>query len=237
MSWWEHAPINEMTIDEHEEELRQTVDVDVPERALADEASTCLGMVIENTAQTDRPESGTPESLNLHALMSIAVLSFRATRAAMAVVTTGYEKEAIPHFRTALELHAHRTAIEADATGEEARAWLNRKRRHGIGRRVQEVTAAEGLYGELCPDAHGDPEGIFRRLMLVDGDERAVNWGPHRTPLSRFLLHQLSGYCVLAAKALAGSGGVEVPRLDHLQEQLATAAARLKGLASGAAAA
>ena len=110
--------------------------------------------------------------------MGVAVLTFRATRAAMAIVAAGCESEANRHLRSVVELHTHRKAIETDATGEEARAWLDRKRGRGITRRVQAAGTAKGLYGELSADAHGDPAGIYRRLMLVDGEARAVNWGP-----------------------------------------------------------
>ena len=233
MSWWDSAPIVEMTIDDQESELRQAVDAELPERGLADTATTCLAQIIEGSAQGNRPESGSPESLNLHALMGIAVLTFRATRAAMAIVAAGYESEANRHLRSVVELHAHRKAIETDATGEEARAWLDRKRGRGITRRVQAAGTAKGLYGELSADAHGDPAGIYRRLMLVDGEARAVNWGPHRGLLSRLLLHQFSLYSLFAAKALADSAGVEVPRFLQLQKDLAATAAELKRLASG----
>lgn len=66
---------------------------EVPEWALVDTATTSLAVVIEASAQTDRPGSGSPESLNLHGFMGIAVLTFRASRAAMAVIAAGYESE------------------------------------------------------------------------------------------------------------------------------------------------
>lgn len=44
--------------------------------------------------------------------------------------------------------------------------------------------AAQGLFGELCVDAHGDPAGIYRSLILIDGDERAGELGAPTEPRS-----------------------------------------------------
>lgn len=238
MSWWEQAPVVETTIEEHEEELRTAFVIESLEPRLVSLASTALAVLLERTAQLERPASGSPESLRLHALMTIAVRTFRAARAGVAVLAAGYEGEARVHLRTLVELHSHQAAIDADPTGEEARAWLDRKRVRNVSRRVRDSMpeGAEGLYSLLSEDAHGDPAGVYRTLMLVDGDDRAVNWGPHRGPRARFVLHQIALYCALAAQALGNVANVAVPRRDELYRELHASTARLKDLSDTSAA-
>ncbi len=233
MSWWDSGPIEEMAIDEHERRLQRLAG-EVPERALADRATTALALVIERSAQRNRPESGSPDSFDLHGLMGIAVLTFRASRAAMAVIATGYESEANRHLRSVVELNAPRKAMEGDTTGAEARAWLE-------GRRGGRITAGPGRWhyqGPLRRAVRGRPWRSSGHLPAphAEGRRRARSQlGPHRGMLSRLLLHQFAFYSLLAAMALGASAGVDVPLAQQLHRDLATAAAQLKRLVPGTA--
>lgn len=160
-----------------EERLRSQL-MQIPEWELADTASVGLAQVLVALPEEryEGPREGAGGALRLHAQKVIGVRVFRTIRAAMMVLSIGYEPEAGALDRILVELMAHRATIEADETGEEALQWLDGKRGAGIAAKVNAMSPGD-LYRNLCHDAHGDPRAIWR---LIDPESNSIILAPQR---------------------------------------------------------
>ena len=89
------------------------------------------------------------------------------------VLATGYELEALVFDRILVELMTHRRQVLLDATGDEARQWLQSPRGRGIGKRIAKVAKGD-LYDLQSRAAHGDP-----RLLepMLDAEVNMVPFG------------------------------------------------------------
>lgn len=161
--------------------------------------------------------SSNPNDLILGACTLIGAHAVRIIRAATAVLATGYENEARSLDRILVELMAHRRVILDDPSGREAVAWLRRKRRRGISRKVAAMGENE-LYGNLCVEAHGDPGAIMR---LFNPTTNTIKLGPHRTPATRASLLLYAGFARDQAVVVSQlSGRTVIGGLDLLDEAI-----------------
>src|SRR4051812_48709591 len=87
---------------EHEAEIRNSYE-QLCERGLAEMASSTLAVVIHETSQRPLPDSEA-DRLRLTASLFGAIRGFRAIRAGMAILGSGYELEADAMTRVVLEL-------------------------------------------------------------------------------------------------------------------------------------
>lgn len=209
--------------------------VALPEHALAEWASSVLAVVLDRTSGLERPESGTPASLRLHAFLIIGVRSFRAIRATMAVLAAGYELEAHALARLVLELEARRNVIAADSSGSEAHAWMSDQRNRDLGAMVRAATPdSPRLWKTLSRAVHADAVAVFDVLLSDQEGERVLRWGPGLTLVSRRVLFYLALSARSTAIALATEAGVEMPDEERLSLALSTGHDRLSADLEGA---
>lgn len=195
-------------------EIRQ-----LPEWGLANEASIGLAQALlalgPRTFMGPRHEGG--PILQLYAQQIIGVRTFRAIRAAMAVLGAGYETETRALDRILVELIAHRETVQGDATGEEARLWLEGKRDRGIAAKVNAMQPAD-MYRNLCHDSHGDPRGAWR---LVHPETGAIVIGPQRRPLAaRASLLMYAGVACDQAGTIAALAEFQLLGRDELAQRV-----------------
>jgi hypothetical protein len=175
-----------------EEELLESYEKDVGEELrLVDSALALLLAVLGHTQgwtaevdvdeETNEVTGGDVETLMLAAQFVIGIRVLRVVRAGRAVLAFGYEREARALDRILVELQAHRGAIIDDDTGTEALAWLQRRRKYGIGKLV-EKSAPPDLYGNLSADAHGDPTPVGR---LLDPSTGSIELAPRQGTRTR----------------------------------------------------
>ncbi len=193
-------PRDFLTADEDEFERRFLEDVG-DEVGLVDVATGLLVHVI--TAVEPRTITGalddddepilspeTAKAMQTSAMVLIGARALRVIRAARAVLGRGFEAEARAHDRILVELLAHRRVILDDPSGREALAWMQRKRTHGVTKKVAAM-GSEELYGNLCTDAHGDPMPLFR---IRDAKENSIELAPARTNATRASLLMYAGF-------------------------------------------
>jgi hypothetical protein len=184
-----------------EARLRQQTHT-LPEFQLAEAATSVLAVVIDRTAesttQQSEPLRSDPEALIRATVLATAIRAYRAARAGIIIVTSGYELEADAMTRLVTELYVQGRRIVDDPSGEEAREWLGLKRRHGIGKRIKEAAGAD-LYGALSVAAHGDPRGLRQLLGSGTAGDTVAQWGPRHSGRHQTVLNQFS----IAARDMA----------------------------------
>jgi hypothetical protein len=206
-----------------ESRLAATFAVDAgDDLSLADEAAALLMAVILRAAPErvtvevevadDGSIKGDVRACHLAAQLFIGIRAFRAMRASQSVLAYGYEIEARALDRIIIELLAHRKAINDDASGAEAIAWLQGERAWGISKRVNAVTPKD-LYKNLSHDSHGDPVGVER---LYDSDSDSVVLSPTRTKACRATLLMHAGFARDQAVAISRLAGFELGGIDAL---------------------
>lgn len=195
------------------------------EGQLVDEACALLLLVLTRvgprtgTLQVD-PEtgelSGDVPTLKLLAQVFVGIRTLRVIRAGRAVLAFGYEREAPALDRILVELQAHRRVIVEDDSGEEARAWLARERKHGIGKKVS-AHAPEDLYDNLSADTHGDPTPVTRLL----NEEGQIELAPRRGfPTRASLVELYAGMARDQAVLIAALAGIELQGVDELDSRI-----------------
>src|SRR5665811_85439 len=173
----------------------------------------------ETVYQVDR------DRIVLAAMSIMGTKALRVIRAARAVLASGFESEARALDRILVELMAHRGAILDDRTASEAMAWLRRKRKYGISKRVAAMGNRE-VYENLCVDAHGDPEAVLR---LRDPETNTIELGPQRGPGTRASLLLYAGFARDHAGLVAElSDTTSIQGMDRLDAGIDAAWQRLK---------
>ncbi|HEX5924844.1 MAG TPA: hypothetical protein VFY45_13510 [Baekduia sp.] len=220
---------------EHEAEIWAAFEA-LPERALAELASSTLAVVLEETGSTPAlwTTGDKQHQIRLQAAMVGAIRAFRAfraVRAGMAVLGHGYEIEADTMSRVLLELAVEtRTAID-DLSGETARSWLAGERGYGISKRVRAAMPHRPeTYGGLSRAAHGDPRALMGLAVAEEGGP-VVEWGPRQTDATARCLIGLAVAARDMAVMLEEVTGQRSAALDALDQVLA---AQVNGWAPGA---
>jgi hypothetical protein len=223
----------ELTLAEHEDELARQIR-GTPQWRLADDATTALAMVIEESrGGAPRPASGSPGSVRLHGLAVVAVRTLRAARAGMQVLASGYEVEARAFDRVLLELKVRCRLILNDATGQQTVDWMRGRHSPNMTAAIKKThSAPDGYYAFLSPDSHGDAQSVARALLLDISGVPAINWGPAHSRASLYSLHTYASYSFEVAVHLAEEAGVNVSRRDALARELHASVCRLREVQS-----
>lgn len=160
-----------------------------------------------------RPESRS-ERFMLFTQMMIGARALRVVQAARPTLAAGYELEALVYDRVLVELMAHRRQVLLDATGDEARQWLQSPRGRGIGKRIAKVAKGD-LYDLQSRAAHGDP-----RLLesLFDAERNTLSLAPARSDLTRASLVLHASFLTDQIEIIAALAGLKHPWLASLQE-------------------
>lgn len=167
------------------------------------------------------PADRAGSALRLYAYLIMGVRIFRTVRAAMAVLSIGYESEARAHDRVLVELTAHRDALRKDQSGKEGHAWLNGERDRGISKKVSAM-GPKDLYANLSRD----PRAVW---PLYEAQSGSIVMGPQRKPFAaRASLLMYAGLCTDQIKLIAaGAQNLEVEGLDEAVERIRAANKRL----------
>jgi hypothetical protein len=169
--------------DAGEARLRASVERDLPVFAVVRQATDVLSWVL---CQSDLPKSDEdpvpPSHLVGTALLFLGVMAHRATRAAMALVASGYEPETLGLKRLLTEAHSRMKAIVEDESGEHARQWLVGPAPSTPHRLVAKHADRE-TFDLYSNSAHADAEGVKRWLLQPrDTNEWGVIGAPDRWP-------------------------------------------------------
>jgi hypothetical protein len=205
---------------EHETEIRALYER-LPERELAEVASSTLAVVLHEVGE-DKALWGLADTVRVTAAMVGGIRAFRAVRAGMAILASGYELEADAMSRVLLELFVETGSAVHDSSGDTARAWLSGGRVRGIGSRVKAAMPhSSSTYGDVSRAAHGDPRAIIG-LAISEGDDHVVEWGAKQTKATA---RCLVGYAVGArdmavlVEEATGHRFAIVGALDHVMAE------------------
>jgi hypothetical protein len=139
-------------------------------------------LVVEVIGRTPVPPSSDEDSrdvanLQHKAIWFMAIVATRCVRACMAVMSVGYEEQAVGYTRLIAELVAASTKVVDDHSGEYASQWL--RGRTATGSKL----AGQEFYKRVSGPLHASVDGIFDWLAIPAGDRNHdVVVGPERRP-------------------------------------------------------
>jgi hypothetical protein len=193
---------------QRETEFAARADGELDALSSANEASRLLAEVIPKvTIDATKTERDAGE-LRRHALWFMAIITFRALRAAMHMFAIGYEDQAIGFHRLIDEIHNRAVKVSNDESGDQARAWLEGKN-FSKGAKL----AGQDFWEFLSGPVHANVAAVRDWLAVTqpDGTTR-VTVGPERRPdMANPALTYMSGEGRDIAGMLARHSGV---RLD-----------------------
>jgi hypothetical protein len=172
------APPDLDLLGDRERELDYTAPDDLTALAVADAASRKLANVIQRTPVQATAATCTAAQTSHQGLWFMAVIAFRAARAAISVLRVGYEDQAVVYVRLIDELHNRGQKIRQDQSGHYARQWLD-GRSLGKGAKL----AGQQFWEMLSGPAHANARAVLDWLAIPheDGSTKVV-LGPERRP-------------------------------------------------------
>lgn len=188
---------------------------------LADEVTALLVDFIQRIRIEPRQPDGESANDRLHALWYMAISALRASRAAMHVLSLGYEDQSVGYQRLIDELHNRAQKVRADASGQYASQWLA-GRSQGKGAKL----AGQEFWDFLSRPSHADVRAIMDWIAVPheDGSVKIVI-GPERRPeQANAALTYISGEARDIASMLAAEAGLAVD-LRSLDLRIAAAQA------------
>lgn len=175
---------------------------DLPTLDLAHKVSHTIGKVI---SQVKLPPGSEPPP-RLHAVWFMAILCFRSLRAAMLVVSAGYEDQAAGYVRVIDELFNRARKVCADTSGEYARQWLADK---GPGKPAK-LTDKDFWEWTSAP-SHGTVRAILDWLAIsADDGSTGIVVGPERmNPRANATLTHLAYEAAVVGALLTAVAGID----------------------------
>jgi len=166
-------------VPQREEAFREGAWADVEMMALADDASRLLCDLIERFKVAPADGDASADDVRRHALWFMAIIAFRALRAAMNTFAIGYEDQAVGFSRLLDEVHNRAQAVHGDASGKEAREWLA-GRNLGKGAKL----AGREFWDYLSGPVHANVRAVLDWLTITQPDgSNEVKLGPERRPV------------------------------------------------------
>jgi hypothetical protein len=169
--------------------LRASVWIDLPAYQVANAASEALLWVI-NRAGVEPFEGEKPPASywRAKALLYLGVIGVRTTRAAMAVIASGYEAETMGFKRTLMEVQSRAQRVVQDTSGGYAERWLNA--RAGKPAKAVGGFAPEDFFHMLSHSSHADHRGVenFLAISQPDGTTRLLTVPERRQEVSNSTL-------------------------------------------------
>lgn len=218
-----------VSIGQAEEELFETFgSFAAREINLCEKVSTCLMALVQRNGpgpiRSDPSEELTPEQLRLGAMIGIAIRTIRAMRAALAVLSVGYEVEGGVYDRLLIELRGRMAQIADDASGEIARKWLQGQAPTRISR-IWANPTMKSLYANLSTAVHADSRAFG---PLVEPSVDTLLIGPRRSSMTRasLIAQSVVGYEVLAT--LSRESGITISGADELIGEIGEAVVALQ---------
>jgi hypothetical protein len=179
-----------------------SADKDLPTLDLAHKVSQTI---VEVISQVSMPPDSEPPP-RAQALWFMAILSFRSLRAAMLVVSAGYEDQAAGYVRVIDELFNRARKVYTDQSGEYARQWLDNK---GPGKPAK--LTDQDFWDWTSGPSHGTIQAI-QDWLAVGGDDGsvAIAVGPERLdPRANATVTHLAYEVVGIGSLLAAEAGID----------------------------
>ena len=165
-------------VPQRETEFAERADGELEALSLADEVSRLLAEIIQNVTIDATKDERDADALRRHALWYMAIITFRALRAAMHMFAIGYEDQAVGFHRLIDEIHNRAIKINDDDSGDQARAWLEGKN-FGKGAKL----AGQEFWEFLSGPVHANVAAVHDWLAVTQPDDTArVTVGPERRP-------------------------------------------------------
>jgi hypothetical protein len=179
-AWWEDDDVRkpDWPVPQREAEFLSTACDELPILALADDVSRLLADVIQRVNVP--PREGEPDAVDArrHALWFMAIIAFRAMRAAMQSLSIGYEDQAVGFQRLIDELHNRAQKVWQDTSGDYARHWLS-----GRGQAKGAKLAGQDFWEFMSGPVHANARAVLDWIAISqdDGSTKIVI-GPERRP-------------------------------------------------------
>jgi hypothetical protein len=216
-------------VPQRENEFAERADGELEALSLADEVSRLLAEIIQNfTIDATKDERGA-DDLRRHALWFMAIITFRALRAAMHMFAIGYEDQAVGFHRLIDEIHNRAMKINDDDSGDQARAWLEGKN-FGKGAKL----AGQEFWEFLSGPVHANVAAVHDWLAVTQPDDSArVTVGPERRPEmanpaltfisgeGRDIAHMLARRCDLHLDLKTLDARIHAAQAAHIPEDTA----------------
>jgi hypothetical protein len=203
--------------------LRATVWHELPGYLAADGATEALLWVLERAGFEAHDGDGQPPASywRAKALMYLGVLGVRATRAAMAVLSVGYEAESMTYKRTLMEVHSRVRLVAADQSGEYARQWLQGQA--GKPGKAVGSFSPDDFWAMLSHSSHADHRAVenFLAISQPDGTTQLLTRPERRAEVTNATLATFAGETRDIANVIAEEHELEIPRLAELDEAIA----------------
>lgn len=202
--------------------LREAAWRELPAYALTNEATEALAWTLERAGfEAPEDQASPPASYwRAKALLYLGVLAVRTTRAAMAVVASGYEGEAMTYKRGLMEIHSRVRRVVGDSSGGYAREWL--RNRAGKPAKAVGGYAPDGLWNMLSHSSHADHRAVenFLAISQTDGSTTLLTMPERRIDVSDATLAMCASETRDIAAAIAHEHNVEIPSLGALDALL-----------------
>ena len=198
---------------DQERALVRAADAELPTLALAETASRVLADLIVKVPVAPSARARSSQETNHQAIWFMAVIAFRAARAAIWVTSAGYEDQAIGYMRLIDELHNRAQKVRADPSGRYAREWIAGK---SLGKGAK--LAGQEMWEMLSGPVHANAKAVFDWLAIEqeDGSTKVV-LGPERRPeVSNSNLTYIAGELRDMAAVLSAAAGRQSEDLAEL---------------------
>jgi hypothetical protein len=172
----ENGRMEPWPIQQREAELLASAEQDLSVLDLADEVTRLLAEIIQRVRIDPRSADRDAGRDRLHALWFIAISALRASRAAIHVLSVGYEDQSVGYQRLIDELHNRAQKVTADRSGDYARQWLA-GRTLGKGAKL----AGQAFWDFLSRPSHADTRAILDWIAIPQADDSVkIVIGPER---------------------------------------------------------
>lgn len=205
---------------DRERQLDSAATVELATLGVADAASRALAEMIQRAPVPPRVTAPTADDLGHQAIWFMAVIAFRAARAAIWVIRVGYEDQAVAYVRLIDELHNRAQKVRKDSSGNYAREWLE-GRSLGKGAKL----AGQEFWELLSGPVHGNVRAVVDWLAISQDDGSTnVVLGPERRPdVANGTLVYIAGELRDITAMLASAAGLPLDQLGPLTAAIQSA--------------
>lgn len=194
----------------------------LPALGLAADTSEILLGAIKQVSFPPQEEEPTTDQWRQQAIWFMAIIGYRALRAAMTVITTGYEDQSGTYQRLLQELHGRALAVRRDKSGEIAKNWIAGRPTHKGAKIV-----GQDMWEFLSGPVHANAKAVFDWLAVSqsDGTAKIVVLPERRAELSNAALAFMASVARDLANLLALECSIQLdlaeldPRIKAAEEK------------------
>ncbi len=194
--------------------------MELPAYRIADAATDALTWALEHAEIPAGEGDPPPLYFRQRALLYLAVMTLRETRAVLALLGSGYEAEAVTHMRTIIEASSRAQSVENDPSGTYAKSWLEGKA--GKPSSAFSKVDADDLWKLMSHQSHADYRAVenWYAVTQEDGTHGLLIMPERRVQVSGTAASMTAGHCRDMARVLGTAFGFEIPDLAALDAAL-----------------